>query len=47
MNIQARPVLVYRWGVFLLAAGYSIYQIAKAEYSNPGGPFRFLTIWVL
>jgi hypothetical protein len=47
MNIHARPVVLYRWVVFLLAAGYAVYQIMTADYSSPGGPFRFLTIWAL
>lgn len=46
-DIHARPVLVFRWGVFLLAAGYCVYQVVSADYANPGGPFRFLTIWGL
>lgn len=47
LDVHARPVLVYRWIVFLLAAGYALYQIVTADYSKPGGPFRFLTIWAL
>lgn len=44
----SRPVLVYRWIVFLLAAGFTLRQIVfAADYSDPGGPFRFLTIWAL
>ena len=47
-NPHARPVLLYRWVVFLLAAGFSLRQIViAADYSDPGGPFRFLTIWAL
>lgn len=43
-----RKVLLYRWIVFLLAASYCVYQILwSADYSVPGGPFRFLTIWAL
>lgn len=41
------PVLIYRWCVFLLAAGYIIRVILFGEYSAFGGPFRFLTIWAL
>ena len=45
---HGRPVLVYRWIVFLLAAEYVIYQVFwAADYSVPGGPFRLLTIWAL
>ena len=47
MDIHSRPVLTYRWIVFLLAAGYCIYQIFNASYAHFGGPFRFLTIWAL
>lgn len=43
-----RGVIAWRWAVFLLAAGYCIYQLViDADYSQPGGPFRFLTIWAL
>ena len=47
MDIQSRPVITYRWIVFLLAAGYTLYNLATRDYSFPGGPFRFLTIWAL
>ena len=47
MNIHARPVLTYRWIVFLLAAGYCGYQIMFGNWTGPGGPFRYLTIWAL
>lgn len=47
MDIYARPVLIYRWLVFLMAAGYCVYQILYGNYENFGGPFRFLTIWAL
>lgn len=47
LDIHAKPVLIYRWVVFLLAAGYCVYQITTSDYTNPGGPFRFLTIWAL
>ncbi len=34
--------------MFLLAAGFVLRQIVVvADYSHPGGPFRFLTIWGL
>lgn len=42
-----RPVLIYRWIVFLLAAGYAVRTLIYADFSNFGGPFRFLTIWAL
>lgn len=45
---RSRGVLIYRWAVFVLAAGYVIYQVMWAgDYSAGGGPFRFLTIWAL
>ncbi|MEM0948345.1 MAG: hypothetical protein AAGK37_13120 [Pseudomonadota bacterium] len=45
---HARWVLVYRWIVFLLAAGFALRQLVfSADYSDPGGPFRYLTIWAL
>lgn len=47
VDIHSRPVLLYRWIVFLLAGGYTLYQVTTSDYSNPGGPFRFLTIWAL
>jgi len=39
--------MTFRWVTFLLAGGYCLYQVVFADYSNPGGPFRFLTIWAL
>lgn len=47
MDIHARPVMAFRWTAFLLAGGYCLYQVMSADYSAPGGPFRFLTIWAL
>lgn len=47
MDIHAKPVLLFRWVTFLLAGGYCLYQVMSADYSSPGGPFRFLTIWAL
>ncbi|MBY5933482.1 androgen-induced gene 1 family protein [Tateyamaria omphalii] len=47
MDIHSRPILIYRWIVFLLAAGYCLYQIIGGQWSGPGGPFRYLTIWAL
>ena len=45
---HARWVLIYRWFVFLLAAGFTLRQIVfAADYDPVGGPFRFLTIWAL
>ncbi len=42
-----RPVLTYRWIVFLLAAGYCLRTLIYSDFSSLGGPFRFLTIWAL
>lgn len=47
MDIYSKPVVFYRWIVFLLAAGYCVYQISTSSYDHFGGPFRFLTIWAL
>ncbi|KNG93545.1 hypothetical protein [Pseudaestuariivita atlantica] len=47
IDIHSRPVLSYRWAVFLLAAGYTVYNILFNEWTGPGGPFRYLTIWAL
>ena len=45
--MTARPVLIYRWIVFLLAAGYCMRTLIFGGFDNFGGPFRFLTIWAL
>ena len=43
-----RPVLVYRWIVFLLAGGYCLRTLVFSDFTgNFGGPFRYLTIWAL
>ena len=47
MNIHSRPVLLYRWVVFLLAAGYCLHQLILGSWGGAGGPFRYLTIWAL
>lgn len=47
MDIHGKPVIAYRWITFLLAGGYCLYQLLSSDYSAPGGPFRFLTIWAL
>ncbi len=48
INPHARGVIVWRWAVFLLAAGYCLHELLlNADYGPPGGPFRFLTIWAL
>lgn len=46
-DIHSRPVLIYRWAVFLLAAGYTVYNILFNGWTGAGGPFRYLTIWAL
>ncbi|MEL6451574.1 MAG: hypothetical protein AAFQ19_09950 [Pseudomonadota bacterium] len=47
MSIHDRPVHIYRWIVFLLAAGYCVHQMVAGQWTGPGGPFRYLTIWAL
>lgn len=47
MSVHSAPVMAYRWVTFLLAGGYCLYQLLSSDYSSPGGPFRFLTIWAL
>jgi len=47
MSIHSRTILTYRWIVFLLAAGYCLYQMIAGQWGGPGGPFRYLTIWAL
>jgi hypothetical protein len=41
------PVAIYRWLVFLLAAGYCIRMLVFGGFDAFGGPFRFLTVWAL
>jgi hypothetical protein len=38
---------IFRWIVFLLAAFYCLRTLFFADFTNFGGPFRFLTIWAL
>lgn len=40
-------ILIYRWIVFLLAAGYCLRMVIFSEYDGFAGPFRFLTVWAL
>ena len=47
MNIHSVPILAFRWVTFLMAGIYCLYQLLSHDYSHPGGPFRFLTIWAL
>ena len=44
---MSKPVRIYRWAVFLLAAFYCIRTLVFSDFSFFGGPFRFLTIWAL
>ena len=44
---MSRPVVIYRWIVFLLAAGYCIRTLVFSGFEDFGGPFRFLTTWAL
>lgn len=45
--MTSTPVKLYRWIVFLLAAFYCLRTIIFSDFSEFGGPFRFLTIWAL
>lgn len=48
LDPYARHVLIYRWVVFLLAAGFLLRQIViHGDYTPAGGPFRHLTVWAL
>ncbi|MBT8409498.1 MAG: hypothetical protein KJN93_07725 [Alphaproteobacteria bacterium] len=48
LDPHARSVLIYRWVVFLLAAGFVLRQIViHGDYTPAGGPFRHLTVWAL
>ena len=40
-------VKIFRWIVFLLAAGYCIRMAIFSSYEVFAGPFRFLTVWAL
>lgn len=42
-----KSVLIYRWLVFLLAAGYCLRTLLFSDWDAFGGPFRFLTVWAL
>ena len=45
--MTSRPVLIYRWIVFLLAGFFCIRTLFLSDFSEFGGPFRYLTIWAL
>ncbi len=47
INPHSRPVIIYRWVVFGLAAFYAVYMLLTSSYEGAGGPFRYLTIWAL
>ena len=38
---------IFRWTVFLLAAGYCLRTLMFSSFEHFGGPFRYLTIWAL
>jgi hypothetical protein len=42
-----RPVVIYRWIVFLLAAGYCLRMLIFGGFDKFGGPFVYLTVWAL
>ncbi len=46
---QHKPwVRGFRWVIFALAAFYMLRTfVFAADYSSPGGPFRYLTVWAL
>lgn len=45
---HSNGVRIFRWIVFALAAGYFLRHVwFTADYSAPGGPFRYLTFWAL
>lgn len=44
---HSKPVRVYRWIVFLLAAGYVIRMFVLGGWDEFAGPLRFLTNWAL
>jgi hypothetical protein len=48
LDFRANGVHVFRWLVFLLAAIYVLRQFwFTADYTPPGGPFKYLTHWAL
>ena len=48
LDPHSTGVRVFRWIVFILAAAYFARHVwFTADYSAPGGPFRFLTFWAL
>jgi hypothetical protein len=47
LETRLRLVLIYRWAVFLLAAGYCLRMVIFGGWEEFAGPFRFLTVWAL
>lgn len=47
MDQDGIAVTAYRWMTLLLALGFLLYQLLRADYASFGGPFRFLAIWAL
>ena len=47
MTETRAPILAYRLLVVLLALGFTAYQLGRADWSNAGGPLRYLTNWAL
>jgi len=45
--MSSSSVKTYRWLVFLLALGYSLYLFVVTDHSAFGWQFRFLTVWAL
>lgn len=45
--MSSGSVKTYRWLVFLLALGYSLYLFLVTDHSLFGWQFRYLTIWAL
>ena len=45
--MTSRSIVSYRWSVFLLALGYSLYMFMVTDRSAFGWHFRYLTIWAL
>lgn len=46
-NIRSARIRAYRWLTLALAVGYCLYQVFARGFEDPGGPFRYLTIWAL
>jgi hypothetical protein len=44
---MTKTVRIFRWIVFLLAAGYCLRTLAFSSFEHFAGPFRYLTIWAL